>query len=238
MGPTETGLLILLGIGLMAAIALFIQAQESRRRERSLLIMHLRTSIRRAEHLLDNTPAIFLTPEIRKLLLAYLESKVTQLIETNETSESKDKLSRIQELSALGPEPTPHPAGSMTVFRDQPEAQQARALLRELAKFIDDVQKKGELNSSIASKLTDEVKRNYQRVNHDLELMAAIEAEETRGAKVAAHYYRHCYSNLQKLNINQILDRQLFEIRRHINELSEKIAQDAENTDTDTPASK
>ena len=51
----------------------------------------------------------------------------------------------------------------------------------------------------------------------------ALEVEQHQGPEVVIHQYRNCYSKLQNLSHDHFLDRQLFEIRNHLEHLSVQI---------------
>lgn len=223
MSPTQTGILILVGVALLAAVAFIAQSIENRKRAISLYLMQMKTSCRRAEHLLKNFPPIFLTPDIRNLLLKYLEQKYGQIIELEPESKCIPMLEEVKSQMDTPHEPTPHPEGSITLFKDSDSQLIARAILREFLKFIHEIKNSGELNASNAKFYLNEASRCHARLEYDLELMKARELELTRGANVAIYYYRNIFKGIQKLNGDQTLDRQLYELRTYMSRLAREV---------------
>ncbi|MDP1069442.1 hypothetical protein, partial [Klebsiella pneumoniae] len=75
MSPTETGLIIVAVVVVMAMIAFSIQTVENQRRERRMRLLMLKDQIRRADHLLHTLPEHYITREIRDVLVRYLQNR-------------------------------------------------------------------------------------------------------------------------------------------------------------------
>lgn len=225
MSPTYIALIILLGVGLMAGIGFVIQDLENKKKAKSLKLIGLKTAIRRSSHLFESFPPALITTEIRTLLCKYIEARWAAVVELEPSDANKQQYSAFQAEAATLQEPVSHPAGSVTVFSSQTEAARAMGIIKEFAQFLAELGNKGEINSDLAERMTKDAKRLYLRVEIDIDLMNAIETEAAQGAEVVIHQYRSCFSKLQHLNHNQILDRQLYEIRTHLTTLAEQIDQ-------------
>ena len=228
MSPTYIALIILFGVALMAGIAFVIQDIENKKRERNLRLISLKTGIRRASHLFESFPPILMSTEIRTLLCKYLEARWNAVVELDPSDNNKQQQSSFQAQASMLPDAISHPSGSMTVFNGETEAARALGIIKEFAQFIAEIKNKGEINSDTADSLTKDAKRTFARIEVDLDLMSALETEQSRGPEVVIHHYRSCFSKLQNLNHNQALDRQLYEIRTHLTTLAEKIDAEAE----------
>lgn len=228
MSPTYIALIILLGVALMAGIGFAVQDIENKKRERNLKLVGLKTAIRRASHLFESFPPILLSSEIRGLLCKYLEVRWNAVIELEDSESNRQQQAAFQALATTAPDTVNHPAGSLTVFSSQNEASRALGIIKEFAQFVAEIKNKGEINSDAAESLTKAAKRLYMRVEVEFDLMNAIETEASQGPDVVIHQYRNCFSKLQKMNLNQELDRQLYEIRTHMTQLAEQIDQDNE----------
>lgn len=229
MSPTFIGLLILLGVGVMAGIAFAAQDFENKKRAKNLRLIQLKTAIRRAEHLFSSLPPLLMTTDVRALLVKYLEVRWTTVVELEPSEQNKQQQAAFQAAAATMPEAVSHPTGSMTVFPTQDDAARALGIVKELAQFITELQSKGEVKGDVADKLMREAKRSYARIEVDMDLMNAVETEHQQGPEVVIHHYRSCFSKLDRLNIDQSLDRQLYEIRTHLSQLAEKIDQQHED---------
>lgn len=225
MSPTHIGLLILLGVAVMAGIGFAVQDIENKKRERNLRLITLKTAIRRASHLFEAFPPILQTAEIRTLLVKYLEVRWNAVVELDNSESNRQQQAAFQTMAADIQEAIGHPAGSLTVFSTQTEAARALGVIKEFAQFVSEIKNKGEISADAADNLTRVAKQLYARVEVDSDLMNAIETEQHQGPEVVVHQYRSCFSKLQHLNQNQELDRQLYEIRTHLSNLAEQIDQ-------------
>lgn len=150
------------------------------------------------------------------------------VVELEPSETNKTQQSTFQARAASIPEAMNHPAGSMSVFTNSVEANRALGVVKEFAGFVSEIASKGDIRAEQAEHLTKEAKRIYMRIEIDIDLIKALETEETQAAEVVIHYYRSCFKKLQNLNINQALDRQLYEIRTHLTQLAEQIDQHQE----------
>ncbi|MBY4675437.1 hypothetical protein [Marinobacterium arenosum] len=221
MGPTETGLLILTGVAILAVVAFVAQNIENTKRERHLKLMRLRDNVRRADHLLSSFPALLLTFELKKLLARYLQQQWQAILELENSEENQRQLKRVVDIGNQKPAPIPHPEGSLTAFASPAEAAQAQSLLREQAQFINDIEKRGELPAQAARGYLVQVKRAYTRASIELEIWEAIEIERMTGSEASLPKLRGCFMKLERLNHDQSLDRQLYELRTHIAKLTQ-----------------
>lgn len=224
MGPTETGLIIVAVVVVMAAVAFTIQAIENQRRERRMRLLILKDQIRRADHLLHTLPEHYITAEIRDLLVAYLQSRWKQVLVLDNTQENQKKLSDLENLASKPLPVVEHPEGSLTLHPDRSQAERTAALLRELYQFLMELQKGQVLFAAAARDVLAQVKEAYIRTRIDVEIMEALEVERHRGAAPALPRYRTVASKLQRLNRTQQLDRQIYELSAHMDKL-EAIAQ-------------
>lgn len=218
MGPTGTGILILGGIVVMAVTAYVVQLVETQRRERRMKLLTLKDQIRRADHLFSSLPAFFVTQEIRGILLRYMEARWKQVIELDPTPEHHKQLDETAKLRALPFDPGQYPAGRLTQSPDRETARRSRALLRELAQFLVELQKSGMFSGNALNQLVQTVKQSYTRLTIELELLDAQETERVAGPQVALHPYRSCLLKLQGFNGAHQIDAQIFELSRKIDE--------------------
>ncbi|MFW1678384.1 hypothetical protein ACFVYJ_11495 [Pontibacter sp. JAM-7] len=223
MSPLKIALLILLGVGIMAALGMVIQDIEIRKRERKLKLMRLKNAIRRATHLLENLPQLLVTPGLRSMLKAYLVSRWDTVLQLEPSPANQEQKAQILNQLQSIPEATPHPDGQMTIFTSHDEASRALAIVKELGQFIADIQQQGNISKEVADQLLLQAKRSYKRLEVDIDLIQAQESESHQGPEVVIHHYRNCYGKLQHLNQDHFLDRQLFEIRNHLEQLAAAI---------------
>ncbi|MCP4611784.1 MAG: hypothetical protein GY845_24005 [Planctomycetes bacterium] len=225
MSPTYIALIILFGVAIMAGIAFAVQDFENKKREKNLRLITLKTAIRRATHLLEAFPPILMTNEIHALLCKYLSVRWSAAVDLEPSETNKQQHAAFQALAANVPDAVSHPTGSLSVFTNSVEAARALGVIKEFAGFVAEIKNKGDIGADVADRLTKDAKRIYMRVEIDMDLINALETEETQGPDVVIHYYRSCFTKLQNLNHNQALDRQLYEIRTHITQLAEQIDQ-------------
>jgi len=221
MSPTETGLIIVAVVVVMAMIAFSIQAVENQRRERRMRLLMLKDQIRRADHLLHTLPEHYITREIRDVFVKYLQNRWKQVMELESAPEHRQKLA---EMEAFAAQPLPvveHPPGSMTLHTDRNHAQRTAALLRELFQFLTELQNGGRLPPATTRDVMYQVKEAYTRTRIDVEIMEAMEVEQMRGAAPALPRYRTAAGKLQHLNQTQQLDRQIYELSAHMDKLQE-----------------
>lgn len=223
MTPTETGLVIVAVIVLMAMIAFTIQTIENQRRERRMRLLLLKDQVRRADHLLRTLPDHYITQEIRDLLVRYLQKRWKLILELANTVENREK---VKDMESFAAQPLPfveHPAGSMTLHTDRNHAERTVALLRELFQFLSELKAANMLTGVQASEVLYQVKEAYTRTRIDVELMDAIEIEAASGPAVALPRYRTACAKLQQLNQTQQLDRQLYELGVHMDRLQVEV---------------
>lgn len=221
MTPTETGLLIIAVVVVMAAIAFTIQSIENERRERRMRLLVLKDQVRRADHLLRTLPEHYITREIRDLLVQYLRQRWKLTLELERTEENRQGLQEIEELGSQSLPVVEHPSGSMTLHTDRNHAERTASLLRELFQFLSELKQQGGVRASDVEEVVHQVKEAYTRTRIDVEIMDAIETELARGAAPALPRFRTAMAKLQGFNSSQQLDKQVYEISTHIDELQE-----------------
>jgi len=233
MSPTETGLLIIAAIVVMAAIAFTIQSIENQRRERRMRLLVLKDQIRRADHLLRTLPEHYITREIRDLLAQYLRQRWKLTLELERSEENQQKLQEIEELGSQSLPVVEHPSGSMTLHADRNHAERTASLLRELFQFLSELKQQGLVRVSDAEEVIFQVKEAYTRTRIDVEIMDAIETEQARGAAPALPRFRTAMAKLQGLNNTQQLDKQLYEIGTHIDDLQDVVEKEREEREAE-----
>lgn len=216
MSPTQIAALILGGILLLAVTAYLVQSIEAQRRQRQMRLLQLRDQIRRADHLFGSLPAFFVTPEIRALLLRYMEVRWKQVMELDRSDEPHKQLARLEEMAHQPFDPGQYPNGQLTQSPDRESARRSRALLRELAQFLVDLQKVGMFGNDTLAQLIQRVKQSYTRLTIELELLDAQETEQIAGPQVALHQYRSCLMKLQGFNNANQIDAQIFALQNRI----------------------
>ncbi|MDY6891753.1 MAG: hypothetical protein SVU24_09215 [Pseudomonadota bacterium] len=219
MSPTETGMIIVAVVVVMAMIAFSIQTIEEQRRERHMRLLILKDQIRRADHLLRTLPEHYITREIRDLLVRYIQSRWKRVLELENSPENQQKLAEMETVAAQPLPVVEHPPGSMTLHTDRSHAQRTAALLRELFQFLTELQRSGLLPAATTRDVIYQVKEAYTRTRIDVEIMDAIEVEQQKGAAPALPRYRTAAAKLQRLNQTQQLDRQIYELSAHIDKL-------------------
>lgn len=219
MTPTQTGLIIVGVVVVMAMFAFIVQSIENQRRERRMRLLLLKDQVRRADHLLRTLPEHYITREIRDLLVKYLQQRWKLILELENSPENRQKTVELKELAAQPLPVVEHPAGSMTLHTDRGHAERTASLLRELFQFLAELKASGLLADVHASEVIYQVKEAYTRTRLDVELMDAMELEASRGVATALPRYRTAFAKLQRLNQTQQLDRQLFEVGRHLEQL-------------------
>ncbi|KEA63996.1 hypothetical protein ADIMK_1731 [Marinobacterium lacunae] len=225
MSPTQIGMLILGGILVMAVTAYIIQSIETQRRERRMKLLALKDQIRRADHLLGSLPAFYVTPDIRAVLIKYMELRWQQVLELDSNPIYKKELDKLTEQASTPFEPGQYPSGSLTYCSDRDTARRSRALLRELAQFLTDLQKQQLFSQQTLNAMIKHIKLSYSRLTIELELMDAQTTEELSGPQVALHTYRSAMARLQGFNSAYQIDAQIFALSRKI-ESCEKVAEE------------
>lgn len=228
MSPTNIGLLILGGIGIMSVTAYIIQMYENRKKARQLRLMHLQSAIRRAHHLLSNYPPLLQSPDIIKFLTLYLSQRCQAALELEESETMSKVLNEANERAQSSLETPAHPEGSITLFDSPNGAQRARAIIKEFVKFLKEIEAKGEISSTVSQPMIQQAKNCFERTEVDLELLEAMSTEEVNDGKRSFNTYKKCFIRLSDLNRNHILDRQLFELRNRMTTIAAYIEQRTE----------
>ena len=198
MTPTQIGLLILAVVGVIIVGSLVMQGIENQRRERRLRILTLKDQIRRADHLLNSIPMELRSQAADRLLLKYLIDHWRELGHLDPTAQSENQIARLTEM-AKQPPTKPMAANGLTLFPNKQQASNAKAVMRELAQFMADLQKLGRFQPQQLQPIINQVKIGYNRANLDVQLFQAQETEQSRGPSVAIHQYRSCSQALDKL---------------------------------------
>ncbi|WP_027854220.1 hypothetical protein [Marinobacterium litorale] len=225
MTPTETGMLILGGVAVLAITAYIVQSIESQRRARRMRLLALKDQIRRADHLLASLPSFYVTPDMRNLLIRYMEKRWRLVMELDANPVHGRELERLNGIAAQPFDPGQYPQGSLTHSDTRDNARRNRALIRELAQFITDLQKQNQVNKNTAQEMIRHLKQSYTRLTIELELMDAQQTEEVAGPQVALHSYKSALTRLQGFNNAYQIDAQIFALTRKI-EQCEKIAEE------------
>jgi hypothetical protein len=231
MSPTQIGFLILGGIVVLAVTAYIVQTLETQRRQRQMRLLMLRDQIRRADHLLSALPAFYVTPDIRTVLIKYMERRWQQVMELDRNPAYAKEVERLTQLAGERFDPGQYPAGSLTFSQDRDAARRSRALLRELAQFLTDLQKQNLFSQSALVPMIRHIKQSYTRLTIELEIMDAQQTEEVAGPQVALHSYRSALTRLQGFNNAYQIDAQIFALARKVEEceqVAEKMRQAAE----------
>lgn len=225
MSPTQIGMLILGGILVMAITAYIIQSIEAQRRQRRMKLLALRDQIRRADHLLGSLPSFYVTPDIRAVLIKYMELRWRQVVELDANPTYRKEMEKLAQQASEPFEPGHYPAGSLTYCSDRDTGRRARALLRELAQFLIDLQKQQLFSQQTLNEMIRHIKQSYSRITIELELMDAQMTEEISGPQVALHTYRSAMTKLQSFNNAYQIDAQIFALTRKIEEC-ERVAEE------------
>lgn len=223
MSPTQVGILILGGILVLAVTAYIVQTIETQRREKRMRLLALRDQIRRADHLLSNLPAFYISPDIRSILIKYMDLRWHQMLELERSPIYQQELEKLAQRASEPFEPGQYPAGSLTYAPDRNTARSTRALLRELAQFLADLQKQNLFSKNGFQAMLRQIKQSYSRLTIELEIMDAQQTEQVAGPAVALHTYRSALSRLQNFNDAYQIDVQIFALSRKLEEC-QKIA--------------
>ncbi|TCK07630.1 hypothetical protein [Marinobacterium mangrovicola] len=223
MSPTQIGILILGGILVLAVTAYIVQTIETQRREKRMRLLALRDQIRRADHLLSNLPPFYISPDIRSILIKYMDLRWHQMIELERNPSYQQELEKLAQRASEPFDPGNYPAGSLTHSPDRNTARSTRALLRELAQFLTDLQKQNLFGKNALQAMLRHIKQSYTRLTIELEIMDAQQTEEVAGPQVALHTYRSALTRLQNFNDAYQIDVQVFALSRKLEEC-QKIA--------------
>ncbi|WP_432698242.1 hypothetical protein ACQUQP_07835 [Marinobacterium sp. YM272] len=218
MSPTQIGILILGGIVVLAVTAYIVQTIETQRRERRLKLLALRDQIRRADHLLTSLPAFYISPDIRTVLIKYMERRWHQMLELERNAAYQQELQRLTQRASEPFEPGQYPSGSLTHSPDRNMARSTRALLRELAQFLTELQKQNLFSKGALQQMVRHIKQSYTRLTIELEIMDAQQTEQVAGPQVALHAYRSALTRLQNFNDAYQIDVQIFALTRKVEE--------------------
>lgn len=238
MTPTQIGLIIIVGVVIMALFAYVAQNIENTRRERQLKIMELKFSIRRAQHLLSSFPDLFLTTDIKQLLIRYLKHKWEQILELEDLPEHKRQLEKLHEIEKQAIQPPVHPEGSLTAFADAGSAAQAQGVLKEFLKFLIDAQQKGEISKTVEQQFEKRAKRAYKRIACDLSIFEGLAIEAMNGGSAALPKLRTCFINLDTLNHDHSMDRQVYELRTYVDRLTAEKKAEEERREAERKAAR
>ncbi|SEG34543.1 hypothetical protein [Marinobacterium lutimaris] len=218
MGPTQIGILILGGILVLAVTAYIVQTIETQRREKRMRLLALRDQIRRADHLLTNLPAFYISPDIRSVLIKYMDLRWHQMIELERSPNYRQELEKLAQRASEPFEPGNYPSGSLTHSPDRNTARSTRALLRELAQFLTDLQKQNLFSKGALHAMLRHIKQSYTRLTIELEIMDAQQTEQVAGPQVALHTYRSALTRLQSFNDAYQIDVQIFALSKKLEE--------------------
>jgi len=218
MSPTQIGMLILGGIGVIAVTAYIIQSIETQRRQRRMKLLALKDQIRRADHLLGSLPSFYVTPDIRTVLIKYMEMKWSQVVELDANPAYRNEMEKLAQQASEPFDPGNYPSGSLTYCDDRETARRSRALLRELAQFLIELQKQQMFSQQALNGMVRHIKQSYSRLTIELELMDGQMTEEVSGPQVALHTYRSALRRLEGFNDAYQIDVQIFALTRKIEE--------------------
>ena len=208
MSPTQIGILILVGIAILLITAYIAQTLEMQRRARRMRLLALKDQIRRAEHLLSSLPAFYVTPAIRAALIQYMRWRWQQVMELDRSPSCAQELERLKQLASEQFEPGQYPPGALTYTQDRDSARHTRALLRELARFLADLQKADLFTRPALLDMVRQIKQGYTRLTIELEIMDAQQTEAISGPQVALHAYRNALSRLLRFEEAHQIDAQ------------------------------
>ncbi|WP_168927488.1 hypothetical protein [Nitrincola alkalilacustris] len=232
MGLAETAIFILVGIAVMAGVAIAVQTAETNRQERRLRVLAIRDQIRRAEHLLENLPGHVQYPDLRLLLITYLEKCWRRILQYESNTENKRQLEALTNVSSNPPENSLISSGGITLYNDRNSAAKAKALVREMAQMLTDLERNGYLQPETTRFHMQRMKDAHTQLTCDLELMDAQETLKNAGSKVAVHQFRSILLKLQRLNARLQVDSQVFAINHLIEQMERKIAAEEEEQPT------
>lgn len=200
MSPTQIGILILGGIAVLIVTAYIAQTLEMQRREKRMRLLALKDQIRRADHLLSSLPTFYVTADIRTALIKYMQWRWQQVMELERNPAIARELERLNQLASERFEPGLYPDGALTFSQDRDSARRARALLRELARFMADLQKLNLFSQHTLVTIVRQIKQGYTRLTIELELMDAQQTEAISGPQVALHSYRNALTRLLRFD--------------------------------------
>lgn len=208
MSPTQIGILILVGIAVLLVTAYIAQTLEMQRRARRMRLLALKDQIRRADHLLSTLPSFYVTADIRAALIKYMKWRWQQVMELDRSPSSATELERLNQLAGERFEPGQYPVGALTFSQDRETARRARALLRELARFMADQQKLELFSRNALLEMIRQIKQGYTRLTIELEIMDAQQTESISGPQVALHGYRSALNRLLRFDDAHQIDAQ------------------------------
>lgn len=221
MTSAETGMLIVAVIGALAGTAFVIQGLENQRQQKKAVTQAIRSEIRTVQELLDGLKGPFMTETLYRFLHQYMLLQWKRLLELDRSPQAQNSLQACQQAMASPPATYDYPAGSLTLCSDRAAALKATSAIKLLAKWLNGLLKQSpQTNRKVIHEQLNYAKICYEKLKIEGMLFDAIECEQTRGSSVALHQYRSCLNALEKLDYRQQLDRQLYELRTHMDNIA------------------
>ncbi len=226
MTSAETGMLIVAVIGALAGTAFVIQGLENQRQQKKAITQAIRSEIRTVQELLDGLKGPFMTESLYRFLHQYMLLQWKRLLELDHSPQAQNGLQACQQAMASPPATYDYPAGSLTLCSDRAAALKSTSAIKLLAKWLNGLLKQSpQTNKKVIHEQLNYAKTCYEKLKIEGMLFDAIECEQTRGSSVALHQYRSCLNALEKLDYRQQLDRQLYELRTHMDYIAESANQ-------------
>lgn len=228
MTPIETAFIILGVVAALGVAAFVVQTIENQRQRQRELLQGMRNEIRLAEQIYSAIPGILMSESLYRYFSQYLLRKWQQLLQMDNRSQwqqaAKESAQQFKEYT-----PSAHPEGSLTLTTSKAQAQTAHLAVRNLLRWLKQQEQSAKINKATVQELSSHANYCLQRLAIDNTLFEAMEYEAAKGPKVAIHQYSNALRLLERVDHRQLADRQMYEVRTHINSLQQII-------DTEQPA--
>lgn len=215
MSSTQTALLIVAMVVALAATAFIVQTLESQRQQKRARMQALRREIRHSQTLLEALQGPFMSEELHRFIYQH-QLYHWQQLSTLDTRAHQGLVS-CQQAASQPPAPFHYPEGSLTLLADRAATLRAYSAVQQLYQWLKSLSTGA--NSREIRSFVKHAKACHRQARIEGMLFDAIECEQARGAEVALPHYRSCLSALEKLDYREQLDRQIYELRRYIDQL-------------------
>ena len=171
----------------------------------------------------EGLPETFMSPEIHDFLSRFINNRYKKLLELENTQQHLNLANAFKQRAASREITMQHPQGSMTVFASKEQVAHALGQVREIARWVGELQKSKQISSHDNNEVLLQAKDYHDRASCDMEIFEAMEMENRKGPRAAVFKYRDCLKALAKLNYSETLDRQMYEVRKHLAGLEEQV---------------
>ncbi|MCW8887238.1 MAG: hypothetical protein OQK12_18595 [Motiliproteus sp.] len=191
--------LILVGVGVLVAIAYVSQSIENAKQERRRQILALQDRTRTGWNLITELPPTYLPTSLRQFLLQYLTARYQDILSID--PKHSGATSQLKNINELNEQPyssdldTPEP-----IFGDLLTAKNAAGRIKDLVNYFAELHKDGALDKAQAQQYINQGKALYAVIKADIGQLTARQVEASDNAKLALAHYNNCRKNLEPFN--------------------------------------